>query len=108
MSDNLNVMTAADITALLSTSRERGGAERVLRNFVESEEMYLILNELPKYKGKSKDQMVSVKNQLTAKAKALDFTNVRLVKKDDTVIIVNTDLLTAEADESDEENDESV
>lgn len=103
MSDSLNVLTAADITAILSNSRVRGGDETFIRNFVESGELYAIVNEHPSYKAKTAAQMVSKKNQMTMKAKALGFANVKLVKADDNILIVNTDLLAEQSEDSDED-----
>lgn len=95
MSDH-TTLSKADITRLLSNNRERGGIERTLREFVSSNEMYCVVNELPKYSGKTKEQLAAVKNQLTMKAKSLEMTNIRLVKSDDNILIVNTDFLADE------------
>lgn len=97
------VLTAEEITSLLANGRNKGGNERFLKEFDASEEIYAIVNEHPNYKGKDKGQMVSVKNALTAKAKALDLTHIRLVKRDDTIIVVNTALLEASEETSDED-----
>jgi hypothetical protein len=97
MSD-LKTLTAADITRLLSSTRERGGHDAFLREFNDSGEMYAILNSHPRYSGKTKEQLISLKNQLSMKAKALDLTNIKLVKHGDDIIIVNTALVVNESE----------
>lgn len=97
------VLTAADITAIIASSRNRGGNEKFLKDFDASGEMYCVLNEVPQYAGKSKEQFVSVKNALTQKAKSLDLSHVRLVKNDDMILVVNTNLLAVEETSDEDE-----
>ena len=89
-------LSASDISAILANARNRGGLDKFLEDFTNSGDMYRVINEEAQFKGKSKDQLVSVKNQLTMKAKKAELTNVRLVKNDDVILIVNTDLLVSE------------
>lgn len=91
-------LSAAEITAALSNTRTRGGAESFLKGFVNSGEMYAVVNEHPNYANKSKEQLVSVKNALTTKAKALDLTDVKFVKVDGNLVIVNTSKLVTESE----------
>jgi|SRR6185295_6401801 len=95
-------LTAADITAILANSRNRGGQDQFLKEFASSEDMYRILNEVPQFAGKTKEQLVSIKNQLTMKAKKAELTNIKLVKNGDAILIVNTDKLVMESDEDSE------
>jgi hypothetical protein len=104
MTDN-SVLTAARITELLAGTRNRGGHERYLRSFVASEEMFWTVNEASEYKVKceTKEGLNSLKNTLAMKAKSLQIPNVRLLKADDsTLIIVNTDKVSAEIQENEE------
>jgi len=96
----MSTLSAEDITRLLSQTRNRGGHERFIRRFVESGEMYAVVTDEPEYQGKP---VQSLRTTLTQKVKSLEgFDNVRLVKADDdTLIIVNTTALEANAsDES--------
>lgn len=94
---NAIVLDSAAITALLASKRERGGHERNIRQFIASGEMYRDLSEV--YPGKTAAQLAALKNTLTMKAKALDLSNVRFLKAEDTVIIVNTDNVVTEESE---------
>jgi hypothetical protein len=93
-----NELTAAEITAILANNRNRGGLDTFLTDFEKSDEMYRVLNEQPQFAAKTKDQLVSIKNQLTMKAKKAEMTNVRLVKNGELILIVNTDKLVSAED----------
>lgn len=97
-----DILSAADITRILANGRNRGGNENFLKGFLASDEMYAVVNEHPNYSGKTKEQMVSIKNALTTKAKSLDMTNVRLVKNDDLILVVNTDKIVTEVEDETE------
>lgn len=96
----MDALTASDISAILAQNRNRGGLDKFLTDFTNSGDMYRVINEVPQFAGKSKEQLNSVKNQLTMKAKKADLSNIRLVKKDDTILIVNTEKLVTEGEDN--------
>lgn len=101
-----NVLTAAEITQLMSNARERGGHERNIRKFNESNEMYKDLAEF--YPGKTPEQLKALKNQLTMKARSLELGHIKFVKVDDTqYIVVNTNLLEGDVESDEDESDEA-
>lgn len=88
------VLTAQRIQELMAQSRNRGGHERMIRKFVAGGEMYATVSDMVEYKGKD---ITVVRNTLAQVAKKHDLSNVRLLKVDDeTLIIVNTDLVETE------------
>ena len=93
-------LTPEQITAILAGTRKRGGHADNIRKFVSEGELYTVVSELPEYR--TKDATV-LKNTLTQVAKREQIKNVRFVKHEDGVLMINTELLGANAEvDSDE------
>lgn len=103
MSDN--ILTAEKISELLAGGREKGRHERTIRQFANSGEMYANVLDMTGYVGKD---VVSTKNTLAMKVKSLgeEFSHIRLVKYEDSLLIVNTSLVEAPADSDEDENEQ--
>ena len=92
----MEALTSEQITAILSQTRNRGGHERNIRQFIESGNMYEVVSERPEYK--TKDATV-LKNTLTQVAKKAQLGSVRFVKHEGGVLMINTSLLASEDSE---------
>lgn len=117
VSNTTHPLTAAEITALMQGTRERGFHERYLRNFDKSGELYADLTEVPQYKGKN---LQGIRNQLTKVAAEKISTEdkpfrIKIVlnepkdeTEDTTFVLINLDVYEAQLMEDESDEDETL
>ena len=91
----------AQITALLSNTRERGGHERFLRDMDAKGEMYRILADYPQYATKSES---AIKQGFANAARKIEGANFKVVDagEDTGLVLVNLNVHAETVAESDE------
>lgn len=98
----MSTLTLDDITGILANTRDRGGAKRVISDFVASGELAIDLRAIPGNEAKKVDSLYNSFSQNAkkmaneAKAEGNTFPELKPVKTgeddDETVILVNLDV----------------
>jgi hypothetical protein len=93
-------LSPADITKLMAGTRLRGAYEPVIREFGTSGELYLDVKSLPQFS--TRENLDSLKNSFSENLKKVvaaengTFPKVTVIKTDETVLLVNTDVHAAQ------------
>jgi hypothetical protein len=100
-----NTLTAADITALLAGTRTRGAVADRLRQFAASDELAVDLMTEAQFSQKKVDSLYNSVNQnlKTIRSENQDFPNLKVVKREDSLFVINVDKYTVAVAEGDTE-----
>ena len=94
----MSALTTEQITALIAQSRNRGGAERLCKKLLASEELNLVITDEIEWKGKDANSVRNTFNQARHKVEGGQGLKVLVDKENNMAILVNLNKLSEDED----------
>lgn len=89
----MSALTPEQITALIAQSRNRGGAERLCKKLLASDELNLVITDEIEWKGKDANSVRNTFNQCRHKVEGGQALKVLVDKENNMAILVNLNKL---------------
>ena len=97
----MSALTADQITALIAQSRNRGGAERLCKKLLASDELNIVITDEIEWKGKDANSVRNTFNQCRHKVEGGQALKVLVDKENNMAILVNLNVLSGAAEDED-------